>query len=163
MSISVVPSSIFVPENFVYYATLWMCTCGAMSCYILSRHWSAETQYCKHRHVCTYMSYLNHIHIHIHSNNALRMLERHPLRLLPSLAEHPGSNLSSSDRQEAWKTGWGHKGTVEQCKDTSQNYSSKSTYPTRALHLHYRATWTYAVDDLYLHIRGQCAWAETHV
>ena len=27
----------------------------------------------------------------------------------------------------------------------------------RALHLHYRVTWTYAVDDLYLLIRGQCA------
>ena len=42
----------------------------------------------------------------------------YPLRLLPGLAEHPGSsNLSSSDRQEAQKTGWGHR----QCKDPSQN------------------------------------------
>ena len=30
--------------------------------------------------------------------------------------------------------------------------SSKSTYPVHALHLHYCATWTYAVDDLYLHV-----------
>ena len=34
--------------------------------------------------------------------------------------------------------------------------SSKSTYPTRALQLHYRATWTYmyAVYNHYLQVRG---------
>ena len=32
----------------------------------------------------------------------------------------------------------------------------------RTLHLHYRATWTYAVDDLHVHTGGQsCAWAKS--
>ena len=31
------------------------------------------------------------------------------------------------------------------------------SYPTHVLHLHYRATWTHAVDDLYLHVWGQAS------
>ena len=41
-------------------------------------------------------------------------------------------------------------------------HTPRTLYAQRISHLHYRATWTYVVDDLYLHVRGQsCAWAES--
>ena len=39
--------------------------------------------------------------------------------------------------------------------DLTRALRAHTLYPAHALHLHYRATWTYAVDNLYLHLLGQ--------